>query len=116
MTSITPGNLKLALEGRDASALIGFYDEDAVIHIIDRDHTPSAPMELRGKDQIARYYQDVCSRAMTHQLETAVADGEHMAFSESCAYPDGTKVFCTAMLDLDHGRIRNQVTVQAWDV
>jgi hypothetical protein len=72
-------------------------------------------MELRGKDQITRYYQDVCGRAMTHKLESAVGDGEHMAFSESCAYPDGTKVFCTAMLDLDHGLIRNQVTVQAWD-
>ncbi len=52
---------------------------------------------------------------MTHRLESAVADDAHMAFSESCAYPDGTRVFCTAMLDLDHGQIRNQVTVQAWD-
>ncbi|WGU41121.1 nuclear transport factor 2 family protein [Phenylobacterium sp. NIBR 498073] len=115
MSSITPKTLKTALEGRDASALIGFYVDDAVIQIIDRDHPPSAPLELRGKAQIARYYEDVCGRAMTHRLESAVADDAHMAFSESCAYPDGTRVFCTAMLDLDHGQIRNQVTVQAWD-
>ena len=36
MPSITPKTLKTALEGRDASALIGFYVDDAVIQIIDQ--------------------------------------------------------------------------------
>jgi hypothetical protein len=40
---------------------------------------------------------------------------DQLAFSESCAYPDGTRVFCTAMLKTADGRITEQTTVQAWD-
>jgi hypothetical protein len=72
-------------------------------------------MELTGKAEIARYYQDVCGRAMTHKVESAVADGDHLAFTQACAYPDGARVFCTAMLDLNDGQIVRQVSVQAWD-
>jgi len=112
---ITAAGLKQAIEGRDAATLIGFYDDNAVMRIIDRDHSPSKPMELKGKREIARYYEDVCGRAMTHRVESTVGDAQHLAFTQACAYPDGAKVFCTAMLDLSDGKITRQTSVQAWD-
>jgi hypothetical protein len=115
MAAVTPGDLKRAIENRDASTLIGFYADDAVMRIIDRDHPPSAPLELNGRDEIATFYDDVCGRAMTHEVQSAVGDGERLAFTEACAYPDGARVFCQAMLTLSDGVIREQVNVQAWD-
>ena len=70
---------------------------------------------LRGKGAIVAYYDDVCSRAMTHSMESGVADGERLAFTQSCAYPDGTRVFCAAMIELVAGKITKQTVVQAWD-
>jgi hypothetical protein len=115
VTPVTPATLKQAIEQREAQTLIDFYADNATLRIIDRDHPPSKPMEIKGRAEIARYYQDLCGRAMTHRVESAVADSEHMAFVQACAYPDGTRVTCSAMLDLTNGKIVRQTSVQAWD-
>ena len=115
MHPLSAQDLTRALEGRDAETLLSFYTEDAVVRFIDRDHPPSRPLELRGRGQIARYYEDVCGRAMTHHVNAISADESHIAFLESCAYADGLKVSCSAMLTLSGGRIVEQTNVQAWD-
>ena len=112
---VTVAALKRAIEGRKGSAFAGMYADDAVLHVIDRDNPPSKPHSLRGKDAIASYFADVCGRDMTHKVEAGVATGNRIAFTQSCAYPDGTKVFCSAMVDLKGGKIARQVVVQAWD-
>ncbi len=38
MQTVTVPELKRAIEGRDAKALAGFYAENAVVRIIDRDN------------------------------------------------------------------------------
>jgi hypothetical protein len=108
-------DLTKAIESSDAQALIDLYSDDAIIRIIDKDHPPSAPVELRGKTAIADFYRDVCGRAMTHRIDSAVSDGDRLAFSESCTYPDGVRVLCSAMIQLADGRIVKQTNVQAWD-
>jgi ketosteroid isomerase-like protein len=108
-------DLKSAIEGRDAKRLIALYADDAVMRIIDRDNPPSRPRELKGRPAIAAFYDDVCSRAMTHKVENGVSDGRRLAFTQACAYPDGTRVFCSAMIELADGRIARQTNVQAWD-
>ena len=113
--AISLADLKRAIEGRDAKTLAGFYADDALLRIIDRDNPPSRPRELRGRPAIAAYYDDVCGRAMTHRIESGVANGEALAFTQACSYPDGTKVFCSAMLDIANGKIVRQTAVQAWD-
>ena len=115
MPGLTVSDLRRAIEGHNAHVLSGLYADDAVMRIIDRDNPPSKPRELKGKAAIAAFYDDVCSRAMTHKLETGVADGDRLAFTQACTYPDGTRVFCSAMIELDHGKIARQTTVQAWD-
>jgi len=115
MMKITVSDLKRAIEGRSADVLVGFYADDATMRIIDRDNPPSRPRELKGKAAISAYYDDVCSRAMTHKVESGVADGDRLAFTQACAYPDGTRVFCSAMIEFEQGKIAHQVNVQAWD-
>jgi hypothetical protein len=113
--TITLADFTRAVEGRDADALIGFYAEEATLRIIDRDNPPSSPRELRGRRAIADYYKDVCGRAMTHQVETGIGDDNHLAFTQACTYPNGGRVMCAGMLDLDRGKIVRQTNVQAWD-
>jgi len=113
--SVTVAALKRAVEGRDAEALAGMYAEDALLLVIDRDNPPSSPRRLTGRAAIASYFSDVCGRDMTHMIENGVASGNRLAFTQSCTYADGTKVFCSAMLDLKSGKIARQTVVQAWD-
>ena len=107
--------IKKAIEGRDGKMLGSFYADDAVVSVIDRNNPPSKPREIRGRQAIATFWDDICSRAMTHRVDVTIAEGDQLAFTQACAYPDGTRVFCAAILDLSEGRIARQTVVQAWD-
>ena len=107
--------LSHAIETRDSKAMRGFYADDANLQIIDRDHPPSRPQQIVGRGAIGDYFDDVCSRTMTHRLESGILDGDRLAFTQACAYPDGVRVFCSAMAELNGGLIARQTIVQAWD-
>jgi ketosteroid isomerase-like protein len=107
--------IKKAIETRDGKMLSSFYADDALVRVIDRNNPPSKPREIRGRAAISTFWDDICSRAMTHKVDTTIADGNSLAFTQACAYPDGTKVFAAAMLELKNGRIARQTVVQAWD-
>jgi ketosteroid isomerase-like protein len=107
--------LKRGLEERDADAQLGLYDEHAVVRLVDRLNTPRAPHLLRGRAEIREWLEDVCSRDMTHEVQTPVVAHDAVAFTEACRYPDGTNVLCATVLELADGRIVRQVAVQAWD-
>ena len=113
--AISAAELKRAIEGRDAKALAAFYADDALLRIIDQDNPPSKPRELKGKQAIASYYDDMCGRAMSHHIESSVTNEQTLAYTQACTYPDGTKVFCAAMLQIEDGKIVRQTAVQAWD-
>lgn len=117
MTSrpVTAAGIKRATEARDAETLSAFYADDAVIRIIDKSNPPSRPREVRGKREISAFLQDICSRKMTHEVEAAALEGDRLAFTEACTYPDGTKVLCMTMAELKQGSIARQTLVQAWD-
>ncbi|MFI5012460.1 MAG: nuclear transport factor 2 family protein [Hyphomicrobiales bacterium] len=112
---VTGTSIKQAIEGRDGRMLASFYADDAVVRVIDRNNPPSKPREIKGRAAIDRFWDDICSRAMTHTVETTIADGDGLAFTQACSYPDGTKVFCLSMLELRDGMISRQTLVQAWD-
>ena len=112
---VTLARLKRAIEGRNARALADLYADDAAVRVIDRDNPPSKPRNINGRNSISAYFSDVCGRDMTHKIENGVAINNRLAFTQSCAYPDGTKVFCSAMVELKGGKIARQTVVQAWD-
>ncbi len=112
---VTGAALKRAIETRDGHMLADFYAEDAVLRIVDHNNPPSRPREVKGRSAIATFWDDICGRVMTHKVETSIAEGNRLAFTQSCAYPNGAKVFCVGVLELRGGKIANQTVVQAWD-
>lgn len=113
--TVTGAALKKAIESRDGRMLASFYADDALVSICDRNNPPSRPREVKGKAAIGAFWDDICSRAMTHRVEPSVAEGNRLAFTQACAYPDGMKVLCLAMCELKDGKIARQTVVQAWD-
>ena len=113
--AVTGAALKHAIETRDGRTLTNFYAEDAVLRIVDRNNPPSRPREVKGKNAIGAFWDDICSRAMTHKVETSVSEHDKLAFSQACAYPDGMKVLCLALCELKAGKIARQTVVQVWD-
>ena len=107
--------LRRAIEDRDAETLVGLYADDAELHTVNRNTTPSSPSVLKGKEEIAAYLRDVCGREMTHRVENEVVGEGRIAFMEACEYPDGTRVLGAGTLDVRDGKITRQVTVEAWD-
>jgi hypothetical protein len=107
--------IKEAIEGRDGRMLASFYGDNAVLRVIDRSNPPSKPRVITGKAEIDTFWEDICSRAMTHSVEAAIGDTGRIAFTQACTYPDGAKVYCATMMELENGRIARQTVVQAWD-
>jgi hypothetical protein len=112
---VTGAAIKEAIETRDGRTLAGFYADHAVTRIIDRNNPPSKPREIRGRGAISAFWDDICSRTMTHRVDVTLSDGDRMAFTQACTYPDSARVFCIALLKLENGLIVDQTVVQAWD-
>lgn len=114
-TTFRVGALQRGIEERDASTLLALYAEDAELRVVDRTNPPSSPLVLHGRHAIGRYLEEISSRDMTHTLTHTVVGEGSVAYVEECRYPDGSRVLCTAVLDLADGMIVRQVGVQAWD-
>ncbi|MFF7993041.1 nuclear transport factor 2 family protein [Kitasatospora xanthocidica] len=107
--------LREGIERRDAEALLALYTEDAELRMVDRKTQPSHPLVMHGLEEIGAMLGDIYGREMTHKLEQVVVQGDHVAFMESCRYPDGVRVLMASMADLRDGRIVDQTSIQAWD-
>ncbi|MFD5657538.1 nuclear transport factor 2 family protein [Streptomyces hirsutus] len=107
--------LRRGLESPTAAPLTALYADDAELRIVDRNTQPSHPMVLHGRDEISAMLDDVYSRDMTHRLERCVVQDDQAAFSETCVYPDGVRVYAESMVSLRDGRITEQTMIQAWD-
>lgn len=103
-------------EERDAELLTSLYAPAAEIRVVDCLHPPSAPLVVRGIEEIGAFMTDVYSRDMTHEVGDRVGDDQRLAFTTACRYADGTRVTCATVADLDEaGKITRQIVVQAWD-
>ncbi|MEU4142509.1 nuclear transport factor 2 family protein [Streptomyces parvulus] len=107
--------LRRGIEGDTAAPLLSLYARDARVRIVDRYDQPSHPKVLQGRQEIAEMLDDVYSRDMTHRMERCVVQGDQVAFTEECTYPDGVRVLAESMMSLRDGEIVEQTTVQAWD-
>jgi hypothetical protein len=115
MPTLTVPLLRQAIESRDGQTLAGFYADDATLRIIDQQNPPSRPREVKGREAIVAYYDDVCGRTMIHRVDSGISEGDRVAFTQICTYPDGNRVFCSSNLELSGGRIVRQTSIQAWD-
>ncbi|MDX6362093.1 MAG: hypothetical protein QOC85_1096 [Streptomyces sp.] len=107
--------LRRGIEGQSAATLLALYADDAEIRVVDHNSQPSHPMVMHGRDKIGEMLNDVYSRDMTHKMEQCIVQGDHVAFTESCEYPDGVKVYASSMMSLRDGKIVDHTMLQAWD-
>jgi hypothetical protein len=82
--------LRHADEQHDLDAMLDLYADDAEIHILNRNTSPSSPYVLRGKEAISEYLRDVFGRDMTHRVESEVVGEDRVAFNVACEYPEGS--------------------------
>lgn len=108
-------DLRAAVEMRDAMKLKSYYADDAVLTIIDMDNPPSRPRILSGADEIGAFLDDVCSRDMTHTVDSGIIADHHLAFVEGCRYADGTRVIASCVAEIGDSGIIRETMVQAWD-
>jgi ketosteroid isomerase-like protein len=118
--STTSGQLDLealrdAMVANDAAAVAAFYAPDAEIVMFDKDHPPSAPQRIAGAEAIRALYDDVCGRALRHEITAMVSGPTAAALSETCRYPDGVQVALAMTMTVRDGKIVHQEGVQAWD-
>jgi hypothetical protein len=114
-TTFNFDTLRNAFENADEATIVGTYADDAEMKIVDTTRPPSSPLVLRGRDAIGELYRDICSRAMSHEIQDAVVTPDKVAFMEACRYDDGLRVLSANTLDVRDGRITRHVVVQAWD-
>jgi ketosteroid isomerase-like protein len=114
-TTFDTGELKRAIEERDAAAQTAMFAEDAEYIQVDKANPPSKPERLSGRAAIGERLADVFGRDMTHEVSGLVQDGDNVSYTINCRYPDGTRVLCMASLELRDGQIARQTGIQAWD-
>jgi hypothetical protein len=115
-SGFTTETLRRGIEGNTAATLLSLYADDAEIRVIDRNTQPSHPKVLQGRDEISEMLNDVYSRDIkSHKLENCIQQGDRVAFTESCQYSDGVRVFSESMVSLRDGKITEQTMIQAWD-
>jgi hypothetical protein len=107
--------LARAIESRDADTITGQYAEGATLTVLDRDHPPSSPLVLTGREDIGDYYREVCGRNIDHQVRDVVSTPTGLAFAQHCRYPDGAQVVCATVATVESGLIVRQTAVQTWD-
>ena len=107
---------KRAVEsGWDIGALLPLYDEGAEYVTVDKNNPPSSPRVLKGGTAIGEYLKEAASHGVVSRIDHAIVCSDRAALTFNCRYPDGTRVLCNSMLELDDGRIVRQTDVQAWD-
>lgn len=114
-TKVTGETIRDAIERRDGRTLADLYAENAVTRVVDHNNPPGKPREIKGRNAISAFWDDICGRTIVHKVDLTIAEGNHLAFTQECTYPDGAKVLCMSVLELEDGQIVDQTIVQAWD-
>lgn len=107
--------LRKALEEKDVELLLDLYDNNASVQVVNKNTPPSRPFETSGWDDLETYLRDFCDRDLVHQVGNEVVGEDKASYTESCAYPDGTKVFTANFLELDNGSIKRHTVLETWD-
>lgn len=114
-TSFDIETLKRAYEQWDHETLLACYADDVELIQIDRDHPPSAPRVLTGKDVLAGMFEHCASAGVKASVENTVEGEDRAAATVTCAFPGGRKVVANAIFEIADGRIVRERDVLSGD-
>lgn len=100
---------------RDAALIASAYAEEVECTIVNRNHPPSNPLVLRGREALQRMLSEICAREMTHEVAATVTGEGTVAFRISCRYPDGCRVDGITVSTLRDGKVVREFSVDCWD-
>lgn len=115
MTGFRFDTLRKALESKDVESLLSLYDRNAAVRVINKNTPPSRPFETSGWPELEAYIRDVCDRDLSHQVGDEVIGQDRVSYTETCSYPDGTKVFTANYLEIEDGSISRHTVLETWD-
>jgi hypothetical protein len=104
-----------AIEADDPARQAAVYAPNAVIEVQNRDHGPADPLVLRGRDAVRAQLDEVTARKLEHRVQRAVSDDHTGALQVRCRYPEGTHVTCSAVFDIEDGKIARETRLEVWD-
>ena len=103
---------KAALEARDITRLLSFYDPDAQW----TDHLPSKrpkpPRTLRGHVEIAQHMKEVAKGTPDYTVSEESLQPEHVAFAVTASYPDKHQTRREVHLHLKRALIVSRIDVE----
>jgi SnoaL-like domain len=100
---------------RDPAQVMSVYAENVECTIVNRNNPPARPLVLRGREELRRMVEDICSREMTHQIVRVVLGAGALAYRVDCRYPDGCNVVGLYMATVAGGCIVSEFSVDCWD-
>jgi len=106
---------KDAFERKDVEAWSMFYADDAEWIEYKPSAPPRDPVRMLGKQRSTEFLEAVARSGLELTLADEVLGTERAAFSVSCTFPDGRRVFEHTIVQIVDGKIARQVDVEAWD-
>lgn len=104
---------KDAFERKDAKRWTGFYAEDAEWIEYKPSAPPRAPISMVGKREITKVLETNARSDLDLALDDEVLGAGRAAFSITCTFPDGNRVFEHTIFEIAEGKIIRQVDVEA---
>ena len=99
----------------DIDALLDHYADDLELVQVDRDHPPSAPRVLHGKEVLRGMLEHCAAAGVKATVENAVVGDARAAATITCEFPGGRKVLANGIFDIDDGRIVREHDVLSGD-
>ena len=96
-------------------ALLALYADDLELVQVDRDHPPSAPRILHGKEVLRGMLEHCAAAGVKATFDNAVAGAGRAAATITCVFPGGRKVLANAIFEIDDGRIVREHDVLSGD-
>ena len=96
-------------------ALLALYADDMVLVQVDRDHPPSAPRVLHGKEVVRGMLEHCAAAGVKATVDNAVVGAGRAAATITCEFPGGRKVLANGIFEIDDGRIVREHDVLSGD-
>lgn len=107
--------LRKALETKDVEQVLGLYDRSARVSVVNKNTPPSRPFETQGWTELETYIRDVCDRDLVHVVGDEVIGPDRVSYTETCTYPNGSKVMNANFLEVADGAITRHRVIETWD-